>query len=111
MVWPSKDRAFDHDNVISSYQKAAMQTGSLICPAGKAWKLAWSYDRALPLYSSDNFHPGIMGSLLAALTIYGTLQEKKDFEYLKNKDVSWKKNISDGDFSLLTKAALESLKE
>jgi len=111
MVWPSKDRAFDHDNVIHAYQEAAAQTGSVICPAGKAWKLAWSYDSTLPLYSSDNFHPGVMGSLLAALTIYGKLQEKKDFGYLKTKTVSWKQNVSDREFAILTKAALESLNE
>ncbi|MEQ8425170.1 MAG: hypothetical protein RIA63_10710, partial [Cyclobacteriaceae bacterium] len=61
MVWPSKSRSFDHDNVIYSYSNTAKKTASLLCPAGLAWKYAWEEDPNLPLYGNDNFHPSIMG--------------------------------------------------
>jgi len=68
MVWPSKARSFDLDNVVHSYSNAAVKTSSLLCPAGLAWKYAWQSDSSLSLYSFDNFHPSLTGSVLAALT-------------------------------------------
>jgi hypothetical protein len=36
---------------------------------GDAWRAAWKRDPSLALYGPDNFHPGPMGSYLAALVI------------------------------------------
>ena len=106
MVWPSQARSFDFDNVINSYTSAARAHDALICPAGRAWKYAWQSDAALPLYSSDRFHPSIYGSVLAALTIYGSLYEKKDFKFLKHSRSGWKEAIPADKMKLLEKAAL-----
>ncbi|MBL7741669.1 MAG: hypothetical protein JNK14_20790 [Chitinophagaceae bacterium] len=109
MVWPSKARAFDHDNVILSYTKAANATSSLLCPAGQAWKYAWEKDPGLPLYSPDNFHPSVTGSVLAALTIYAALIDKKRFDFISLDKCSWKKNISGEQLDVLKQAALRTL--
>ena len=106
MVWPSQARSFDFDNVINSYTSAARAHDALICPAGRAWKYAWQSDAALPLYSSDRFHPSIYGSVLSALTIYGSLYEKKDFKFLKHSRSCWKEAIPADKMKLLEKAAL-----
>lgn len=109
MVWPSGSRLFDLDNVVVSYKNAAVQTGSLLCPAGLAWKKAWEADKSLALYSADNFHPSIMGSLLAALTIYASLMNKTDLEFIKYETSSWKNGVSKSQFSVLKASALSSI--
>jgi hypothetical protein len=70
MVWPSKNRFGDFDDVSRSYALAAADVGGLLLPAGDAWRAAWRRDAALPLYARDDFHPSVMGSYLAALVIY-----------------------------------------
>ncbi|MES1220507.1 MAG: SGNH/GDSL hydrolase family protein [Bacteroidota bacterium] len=109
MVWPSKARSFDLDNVISSYTKAAEKTSSLLCPAGLAWKYAWQADSMMPLYSSDNFHPSVTGSVLSALTIYGRLTNKNDFDFIQYDNCTWKKDISEEKLKVLKKAALKAI--
>lgn len=109
MVWPSEARSFDFDNVINSYKAAAAGTNSMLCPAGEAWKYAWQSDASLPLYSNDRFHPGLYGSVLAALTIYGSLYDKKNFDFLDQKQCSWGGSISTDKTNLLVKAALKAM--
>jgi hypothetical protein len=106
MVWPSKTRSFDLDNVINSYTNAAAKTSSLLCPAGLAWKHAWAADTSLPLYSPDNFHPAITGSVLAALTIYGVIADKMNYDFIQYNNCSWKNEISKERLEILKKAAL-----
>jgi hypothetical protein len=74
MTWPSKFARPDlFDEVRVSFQQAAGAVHGTFLPAGEAWRIAWSEDPALPLYSGDDFHPSALGSLLAALEIHGRL--------------------------------------
>lgn len=109
MVWPSKARSFDLDNVISSYTKAAEKTSSLLSPAGLGWKYAWQADSTLPLYSPDNFHPSIAGSVLSALIIYGSLTGKNNFEFIQYGNCSWKNQVSEERLKVLKQAALKAI--
>jgi hypothetical protein len=109
MVWPSKARSFDMDNVINSYTKAAGKTGSLLCPAGLAWKNAWIADSTLLLYSPDNFHPALTGSVVAAFTIYGSLADKNNFDFVKHSNCSWKDEITSERLGILKKAVLKAM--
>ena len=111
MVWPSKARSFDLDNVISSYTHAAEKTSSLLCPAGLAWKYAWEADPALPLYSSDNFHPSVAGSLLAAVTIYGSLANRGAADFISYADCPWKEDITEVRFTILKQAAARAIRQ
>jgi hypothetical protein len=45
----------------------------VLLPAGDAWRRAWRLDPDLSLYGPDGFHPSRLGSILAALVIYGGL--------------------------------------
>jgi hypothetical protein len=109
MVWPSKARIFDLDNVIQSYTIAAEKSGSLLAPAGLAWKNAWQRDPALPLYSADDFHPSTSGSLLAAYCIYGVITGRNDFNSIPiSIDKSGK--ISSYIHGILKDAARKALK-
>lgn len=70
MVWPSKDRFFDFPGVSNSYQTAARQVNGLLFPAGEAWLAAWQIDPNLKLYGPDDFHPSLLGTYLAALSMF-----------------------------------------
>ncbi|MBL7744248.1 MAG: hypothetical protein JNN00_12295 [Chitinophagaceae bacterium] len=111
MVWPSRARSFDLDNVIKAYTNAAEKSSSLLCRAGLAWKYAWQADSTLPLYTSDNFHPSVTGSVLAALTIYGVLFNKKDLDFLKPVTYSWKNEIPKERLATLKQAALKAMRK
>lgn len=108
MVWPEKARLPFLDDVIYGYTQAAVQTQSFLAPGGLAWKKAWALDFRLPLYSSDDFHPSLMGSVLAALTVYGSIKQKKNFNFLSYDKFPWK-TIKESDFMTLKQAALEAL--
>lgn len=110
MVWPSKARLFDLDNVIRSYTNAAEKTGSLLCPAGLGWKYAWQASPSTSLYGPDDFHPGMDGSVLAALTVYTVLAGKKDFDFIQHSKCSWKDEVDKSKFEILTAAALKAIK-
>lgn len=110
MVWPSRSRFFDLDNVIYSYTHAAKKTKSLLCPAGLAWKNAWALDSSLALYGPDNFHPGIDGSVLAALTIYAAITGKQNFDFICYDKSSWHDVISAKQLGVLKQAAIKSLR-
>lgn len=42
----------------------------MFLPAGQAWLNAWRESPALPLYGPDGFHPGPLGTYLAALVVF-----------------------------------------
>ena len=73
MVWPELGRPAARDSVRTSYSNAAAAVGGILVPAGEAWRAAWRRDTALELYSGDGFHPALMGSYLAALSLFEQL--------------------------------------
>jgi hypothetical protein len=73
MVWPADDRAFDWDGVRESYAMAADSAMGLFLPAGEGWRVAWEADSTLPFYSTDGFHPTVLGTYMAALVIFERL--------------------------------------
>ena len=68
-VWPDITRTAFFDDVSESYRQAAAATDGLLLPAGEAWRAAWRRQPDLALYGSDDFHPSVRGSYLAALVI------------------------------------------
>lgn len=75
MVWPASSRDFDFDGVVDSYSTAASSVDGELFPAGEAWRAMWRRDPDAALYGSDGFHPSVLGSYLAALTIADRLVE------------------------------------
>ncbi len=69
MVWPDTTRMAFFDDVRDSYRIAADSVHGLFLPCGEAWRAAWRRDPSLPLYGADGFHPGPMGTYLAAMVI------------------------------------------
>lgn len=109
-VWPASDRLTAFDSVTSSYAAAASAVGGVLLPAGRAWTLAWAKRPALGLYGPDGFHPGPLGSLLAALVIYQgltgqTLTALPDAISIAGTPLS----ISPTDASILLQASQDAL--
>ena len=73
MVWPSKARSRDFDAVSESYALAARDVDGVLIPAGDAWREVWRRDPQTALYGNDDFHPSVLGSYVAALTVWRAL--------------------------------------
>jgi hypothetical protein len=71
MVWPLPGQAAAA--VSASYRAAAEANDALLLPAGDAWTRARQTDAALVLTQDDGFHPSLLGTWLAALTVECTL--------------------------------------
>lgn len=70
MVWPDITRIDYFDAVRLSYSEAALGVNGMFIPAGEAWRAAWRLDPTLPLYDADQFHPSVLGSYTAALSMF-----------------------------------------
>ena len=59
------------DRINDSYMVMAKSNRALIAPVGKVWKKVRSQNRSINLYS-DDVHPNVVGSYLAACVFYAT---------------------------------------
>jgi len=59
-----------------SYLEMALTDSASCAPVGMAWKASIAIDGTLNLYSSDDSHPSIYGSYLAACTFYTSIFKK-----------------------------------
>ena len=59
-----------------SYLDMTFTHNTSCSPVGMAWKKSIEIDSTLNLYSSDNSHPSIYGSYLAACTFYSSIFKK-----------------------------------
>lgn len=75
MVPPSREHLDKFPDVILAYRTAAEEASAVLYAVGDAWRIALSADPGLPLWASDGIHPSVMGSYLAALTIYRGLTD------------------------------------
>lgn len=73
MVWPARANYQTFAGVIQNYRDAAIQTESILCPVGEAWKSYMDSTQDFAYYGADGFHPSISGSQMAAQMIYNTL--------------------------------------
>ena len=65
MVWPMMTRQFDFPNVLQSYRDAAAAINGIFAPAGDGW----TAHGAMESLYSDNLHPSIRGTYIAALVL------------------------------------------
>jgi hypothetical protein len=71
MTWPASSSPELFPLVRASSQAAAASvSGGVFIPAGDAWRAALEEQPDVQLYGSDGYHPGPLGTYLAALVIY-----------------------------------------
>ncbi|MDR0941532.1 MAG: hypothetical protein LBM68_04825, partial [Bacteroidales bacterium] len=70
---------FDDMNTIiqQRYENLAQHYGCWVAPVGVAWAEVVHTHPEINLYTSDNYHPSLAGSYLAACTMYSMLFNKR----------------------------------
>ncbi len=82
-----------------SYMEMGMNNQATVSPVGAAWKLVRTWNPNFDLYVSDESHPSLHGSYLAACVHYATLFHKSP---IGNSFIS---SLSQNDAALLQSAA------
>ncbi len=71
MTWPFSNSPSSFPAIRASSQAAAASvSGGVFIPAGDAWRIALERDPTVQLYGPDGYHPGPLGTYLAALVVY-----------------------------------------
>lgn len=86
MVWTSLDWAGTWPLVIQNHRDAADQIGAMLIPVGENWQ---AYLKAFPtdaLYTADEFHPSLLGSYLAAASIFQTMDNSLTYDSINVPD-------------------------
>jgi hypothetical protein len=76
MAWPNLDQPHLFDAVRLSAQLAAEAVAGVFIPAGQAWRESMTAEPAIQLYGADGYHPGPLGTYLAALVTYEKITGK-----------------------------------
>ena len=69
-VWPTDGSEAGYDAVLASYGAAAEAVDGTLIPAGEAWRAALARDPDLTLTIGDGFHPSLLGSVIAAYSVW-----------------------------------------
>ena len=73
MVWPALANYQTFEGAIKNHQDAALINNAILCPVGKVWKEHFDATDNFDYYGSDNFHPSLKGSQVAAKIIVESL--------------------------------------
>lgn len=73
MVWPALANFQTFEGVIKNHQDAALINKAILCPVGEVWKEHFNTTGSFDYYDSDNFHPSLKGSQVAAIVIVESL--------------------------------------
>ncbi|HET7844112.1 MAG TPA: hypothetical protein VFL14_08180 [Xanthomonadales bacterium] len=65
-AWPARDNLFTWMDAEESYQLAARAAGGCIAPVATAWRYARAAHPDVDVYSGDDLHASLEGTLLAA---------------------------------------------
>ena len=76
MAWPNVQDSHLFNAVRVSASQAAEAVGGVFIPAGQAWQASIAEDPAIQLYGADGYHPGPLGTYLAALVTYEEITGK-----------------------------------
>jgi len=76
MTWAYADKPEMTSQLAEQYTIAGNENDALVIPAGLAFAKALSKDPQIVLYNKDKRHPSLLGTYLAACTIYASLYKK-----------------------------------
>lgn len=76
MSWAYKDKPEMTAQLADEYTKAGNDNDALVIPAGLAFARAIKERPSVELYVADKRHPSMLGTYLAAATVYATLSGK-----------------------------------
>ncbi|MBT8288999.1 MAG: SGNH/GDSL hydrolase family protein [Flavobacteriaceae bacterium] len=73
MVWPAIENFNTFPGVIQNYSDAAQQNNAILSAVGSHWKAYIENTEDYSYYSSDGFHPSLLGSRMSAQIIVQSL--------------------------------------
>ena len=76
LTWARKAIPETQAELTSTYTQAAVSASAMLAPAGEAWKAIGMAHPELDLYAPDGSHPSILGTYLAACTLYSTISRR-----------------------------------
>jgi len=76
MTWAYSDKPEMTAQLAEQYTIAGNKNNTLVIPAGLAFAKALSKNPQIVLYNADKRHPSLLGTYLAACTIYASLYKK-----------------------------------
>lgn len=87
MAWPITRYGVDPisvEEIAEAHQDIAAELDVRVAPVGLAWQRAMEERPEIDLYSTDENHPSLPGTYLAAVVIFGTLygEDFTDLDYL-----------------------------
>lgn len=82
MTWAAKARPEDQKELTDAFTMVAEKENTLLAPAGVIWeKMRNAYPEA-PLFAADGAHAGMLGSYLAAVSIFMAMTGKKELSFI-----------------------------
>ena len=75
-TWCRQQKAGLQGGLNGAYFDVAKELEAKVAPVGVAWKMALAADPALVLHRTDESHPNLAGTYLAACVFYATLLDK-----------------------------------
>ena len=95
------------EKIKKTYYEAGKKSDSLVIPVGLAYEIAYQQNPDIRLHHPDGTHPGLLGTYLAACTVFAVITNKSpeglDFNYLNR--------ISDENRIFLQRVAWEAYLE
>jgi prepilin-type N-terminal cleavage/methylation domain-containing protein/prepilin-type processing-associated H-X9-DG protein len=76
MTWARKHLPETQTKLSDAYTSIANELGADVAPVGLAWQRAMKERPQIELYDSDNSHPTLKGSYLAACVFYAVIYQK-----------------------------------
>jgi hypothetical protein len=76
MTWALQNKPEQQAIISKAYEGLAKETKARLAPVGNAWQMALTGDEQLVLHDTDQKHPNLTGSYLAACVFYATIYGK-----------------------------------
>jgi len=77
------------DSLSSAYAQISNELSALLSPVGNAWATAVRMDSTVDLWQSDNSHPTLRGSYLAACVFYGVFFDESPMGLSYTAGLPW----------------------
>lgn len=81
MTWAAKARPEDQAELTEAFRMVAEKEDTLLAPAGVIWEKMLAAHPDAPLFAGDGAHAGMLGSYLAAVSIFMAMTGRKELPF------------------------------
>lgn len=91
MTWAEKAHPENQAELTEAFTDVAASEGTLLAPAGVIWEKMLSEHPEAALYAADGAHAGILGSYLAAVSVFMAMTGRKELPFREDSFYAGKK--------------------